>query len=169
MLACVQTGCECAGCLPSWSRDCRGSCDCAAQHHERGSYCRSPAQEEINIQNAKYIFYWMHFAFAPSKYLTLIRLGLFVCIHTSNWFCFSGEPWLIQAVNLVKTALKKNNKTLRASVSPSSEPSAGLAFNQHLWKEGMPEWEGALVAKPHPRTLSPSKAPRAAFTGPGSW
>ena len=145
ILACIQTGCKCAGCLPSWSCDWRGAVTAAALHHERGSYCRSPAQEEINIQNAKYIFYWMHFAFAPSKYLTLISLGLFVCIYTSDWFCFSGEPWLIQVptCQLMVTLASRTPKdsSLRVALfftlltSVAAEATNGNIMEQQgLWK-----------------------------------
>lgn len=37
-----------------------------AQWHERGLYRILGASEKIQIQNSKYVFYWMCTAFAPS-------------------------------------------------------------------------------------------------------
>lgn len=38
-----------------------------AQHHKRGLYHVSLAQEKNQIQNSKYNFYWMPIAFSPSE------------------------------------------------------------------------------------------------------
>ena len=87
---CVQNGCACVGCWPSWWRvwlgavagwepwltgsrgglgavgDCEPWWPATAQRHGRGSYCMQLVQEKIRIPNSKHGFYWLDFAFAPS-------------------------------------------------------------------------------------------------------